>query len=288
MTYLITEKELLELRQILDSHEGENECVTCGLCCKISGKFFLDLEQNRISKKYSFNLFSKDHGISTIQTTDFVPWCVGGNNQKINQNLITNERHIVKPNIQVDEIIFQTWFEEIHCQVYQERPILCRYYPYNTFPYYCMIGIEFSGEDSKQGNRFMNLMSKYIYTYRRECLQTIDFSFDAWKIKSSDQISITGNDNGINYIVKHQKGLADQNSIWNLWGYLNELVISNEEKMLMEKFDGTVTVADIIKNYENSLNYSSWQELLLNYLIFELVDYPEELLKVLLLGIVRF
>jgi Fe-S-cluster containining protein len=288
MSYLITKEELLELRDILKSNEGENECIACGLCCKISGKFFIKLEQERLSKKYSNKLFSKDHEIDVIQTTDFIPWCVGGSNQNTIENLNINESKIIKPDIIVEEIILQPWFYDIKCQVYIERPILCRFYPYNSFPHYCMIGIEFFGENSRHVGRFKELMAKYIYSYRWECFQAVNFSFKDFKVKSSDQIIYKRRNNIGEFIIKHQKGLMEQNSIWNIWGYLGELSITTEEKQLILSFDGSKSLEEIIDHSKNPSIYASWRDLIINYLIFELIEYPEEFLKVLLLGIVRF
>lgn len=288
MSLIITEQEILEIRKILNENEGENECIACGLCCKINGKFFINIEQSRISKNYSSELFSKDHGIDIIQATDFIPWCIGGNNQTTLDKLEKNEKNIIKPGINVEEVIFEPSFNKIYCKVYQERPILCRYYPYNSFPYNCMIGIEFYGENPKQVIYFKELMVKYIYTYRLECLRAENFSFNNWKIKSSDQLIYSKNIDNNLITIKHQKALMNQNSIWNIWGYLEELPITQKEKKLIDSFDGSKTLEEIVKNSNESFTDSFLREIIIKYLIFEIIEFPEEFLKILLLGIVRF
>lgn len=288
MTHFITEEELLELRKILEKNEGENECIACGICCKISGKYFIDIEQKRISKKYSDNFFSKEQGINVIKSSDYVPWCLGGKDPQLRQNLYENESFIITPEIQIGGIDSEPWFQQISCKVYQERPILCRFYPYNSFPYYCMIGIEFNGNNPKEDNRFLNLMAKYLYSYRWEIINNINSTYISWRIKKSDQINISKQKKDGTFVITNSKSLRYQNSIWNLWVYQRELKISQEEKKLLILLDGSRTAKNIIDSSTVPSNYLSWKDLLMNWMIFELIEFPDNLLELLLDGLVRF
>ena len=113
MRFTIHTHELLELRNILQTSQKENACIACGLCCKISGKFFIQVEKNRLSNRFSSLLFMKEDDLDVIRTSDDLPWCLGAEDPLQVTNYANNERNILNPKLQIDDAPNKLCFHKV-------------------------------------------------------------------------------------------------------------------------------------------------------------------------------
>ena len=288
MRFLLQEDELLEIRQILQAYSQKNACISCGLCCKISGRFFIDIECRRLERKFDPNLFTMTNGTEVIQIENDLPLCLTLRHAGSFRVFSSNEMHIIDSAIETEKIDSQPWFETISCKVYEERPVFCRYYPVNSYPSYCMIGLEFSGSKANKNSRFNFLMAKYLYTYRWECLQGQSIDFSGWRPHLDHSASFrVSKPNSLIYL-NHRKSKEDQSSAWNLWRFFQEIQLTKSEYFLIKSLGGSRSTQQIERDSTLPEAFETWNDWWLDLLVLETVEYPESVLQFLLKGVVRF
>ena len=281
----MTTSELLELRTILQLSQIKNNCIECGLCCRISGKFFIKLEKDRLSNRFSSLLFKQEDNLDVIRVSDDLPWCLGASDPVQIANYHENEQKILNSQFKIDDAPKQPWFHETRCQVYEERPILCRLYPYNINPSYCMVGKEFLGNDLHNNARYLELMTKYLYVYRLECFNDLNIDLKSWNPVLTKETIIPQD---YSLILKNQKSNLYMNSIWNLWGFMRKLLLIQDELNIIKACTGNVSAYMLSKDFVLPNKFVSWNDFWKDLLILEIIEFPVQIQTLLLKGIIRF
>ncbi|MBE0448095.1 MAG: YkgJ family cysteine cluster protein [Actinobacteria bacterium] len=238
----IAENELLHLRKILDSLG--NQCIECGICCMFTyGYVLTSLEYDLIKKGYKDISIKVDpSGMSYVAT--------GLHGCKYLQNDDSVYLNAKKYTLQMVEGMrfSQNQVSESKCDIYEERPIICRAYPHWPFEEKCSIDIIFSSTPDKQKLMLCSLYYKYISTYRSEMLNShgkIDEDFVPIKSKYIVKLREAAYSNAL-------RGLKLLHHFWSPWAYIEVISPSAADLAVLKMCDGTNSIGDVSRKIKIS------------------------------------
>ncbi|HKZ43154.1 MAG TPA: hypothetical protein VJ044_19505 [Candidatus Hodarchaeales archaeon] len=130
-------------------------------------------------------------------------------------------------------------------------------------------------------------MSKYLYTYRWECLQSLMVNLSSWAPRLDSCITFKAQDSESALILTHAKSHEALASAWNRWRFLGGISFSNNAYSLIKTIAGGKS-SEISQRCSLPEGFDSWEEWWLHLLVLELDDYPTPILEFLLKGMVRF
>lgn len=258
----MNEEGLLKFRDYL-SDLGGDKCVICGVCCSgFRHLLMLDVERRRIAERYGDRFLSEVDGTPCILDIDGL--CSGlDSSDKVNMNLVKLVDH--EDSGAKDDPIGAK-MSEVRCLLHEERPLLCRIYPYYPFAGKCIVvGAMYDKPAPDVKERLDRCCLDYITTLRYEIVEKSGILQQDLRPTMSGAVIWLGG----RRLSHRARAIQFLHPFWSIWTYMRSIELDEDEQMLLKACNGKRSIDELAR--DTGLERDRVLEMLRDFIVYQLL-----------------